>query len=57
MIPPIQYSTNQHLRLAQWVRQSIALAEGRIETRLKGNTLHVLCEATSCPPVESPCAN
>lgn len=50
MIPPIQYSTNQHLHLAQWVRQSIALAEGRIETRLKGNTLHVLCEATSCPP-------
>ncbi len=50
MVTPTQRSISQGTQLAQWVYQSIGLPQGRVKIRFRGNTLHILCEASQCPP-------
>lgn len=35
--------------LTQWTEKAIGLSEVRVQVRLRGNHLHVLCEASPCP--------
>ncbi|MEB3279022.1 MAG: DUF1574 family protein [Lyngbya sp.] len=35
--------------LTQWTEKAIGLSDVRVQVRLRGNHLHVLCEATPCP--------
>lgn len=36
--------------LTQWSQDAVGSAEVQVQTRLRGNHLHVLCEAPRCPP-------
>lgn len=35
--------------LAQWIARTLRLTGGRVKFRLRGNNLHILCEASPCP--------
>lgn len=50
---PQRTPLNDKSALDQWIQQAIALPRGRIKVRLRGNNLHILCEAPQCPPQES----
>ena len=39
--------------LDRWIREAIALPDGRVKVRVRGNNLHVLCEAPQCPDATS----
>ncbi len=36
--------------LTKWAEKALGLPEVRIQVRLRGNHLHILCEAEQCPP-------
>jgi lysophospholipase L1-like esterase len=35
--------------LTQWTEKAIGLSDVRVQVRLRGNHLHILCESTPCP--------
>jgi hypothetical protein len=39
----------KRVSLSQWVRVAIALPQARVQTRIRGNNLHILVEAATCP--------
>ncbi|MGK7903319.1 MAG: DUF1574 domain-containing protein [Hormoscilla sp.] len=46
-------SDNGRSDLQDWISEAIALVGGRVRVRLRGNDLHVLCEAPICPDAEA----
>lgn len=48
--PKLSLLQGQESGLAQWVSQAIGLHQLRVQVRLRGNHLHVLCEAPQSPP-------
>lgn len=45
--------TGYQSSIAQWAYQAIGLKGVRLRTRLRGDELHILCESTQCPEVET----
>ncbi len=43
--------TNAGTTLTQWAAQALEVTGEKIHLRLRGNTVHILCESESCPPM------
>ncbi|MCZ0900090.1 hypothetical protein ON021_09310, partial [Microcoleus sp. HI-ES] len=37
---------------SQWAQEALGLPEVQVQARLRGNHLHILCEAAQCPSQE-----
>ena len=44
---------NQRSPLVHWVHRAIGLQRVRVQVRIRGNHLHILCEGSPCPEVRS----
>ncbi|MDF0554957.1 DUF1574 family protein [Kamptonema sp. UHCC 0994] len=42
--------TDNRSALTQWAGAALGLPEVQVQVRLRGNHLHILCEAVECPP-------
>ncbi len=42
--------TDNRSALTQWAGAALGLPEVQVQVRLRGNHLHILCEAAECPP-------